>query len=285
MEDRRAPHTLRRLFQLWRCYAILDLTWIARGPQLFVTYFLSDLLLNVALVSGTLLLAERFEGIGPWSKMQVVFLLGYGTTVNGLAEMFFGWNVLMISRRIGRGQFDHLLIQPVPLWMSLVTEGFLPFSGSTVVLTGGALGGWALLRLHLAITPGWIVLLLVNLVASVTIMLMFSYIWGSVAFWAPRGAEEISSAALNLLNQLRSFPLDGVRAVLLGGLMSILPVGFIAWYPCRALLGLDHSTLGLVATPLGAVVAIGLTLIFWRRGLQQYGRTGSQRYLSFGHRS
>lgn len=262
----------------------MDLVWITRGPRLFVVYYLSDLLLNVAMVSGTLLLAERFDGIGPWSKLQVLFLLGYGTLVNGLTEMLFGWNMLMISRRVGRGQFDHMLIQPIPLWMSLLTEGFLPFSGSAIVLTGCVLSGWALIHLHMLVTAGWLFLLVLNLIGSVAIVLAFSFFWGSLAFWAPRGAEEISSSALGLLSQLKAFPLDGLRPMLLGGLMSILPVGFVAWFPARALLGIDRSMGSALITPSVAVLAAGLAVFVFKRGLRQYGRTGSQRYLSFGHR-
>ena len=44
-----------------------------------------------------------------------------------LSDMFFGYNVRFISRRLGRGQFDHTLIQPQPVWMALLTEGFNPF--------------------------------------------------------------------------------------------------------------------------------------------------------------
>jgi ABC-2 type transport system permease protein len=274
-----------RILRLWRCYAAMDLTWITRGPRLFVVYYLSDLLLNVAMVSGTLLLAERFNGIGPWSKPQIIFLLGYGTLVNGLTEMLFGWNLLMISRRVGRGQFDHMLIQPIPLWMSLLTEGFLPFSGSAIVLTGCVLSGWAMAHLHMQITAAWLCLLALNVIGSVTIVLAFSYFWGSLAFWAPRGAEEISSSALKLLSQLKSFPLDGLRPAMLSGLLTLLPVGFIAWFPVRALLGIDRSLGGVLVTPAVALLAAGLAVYIFKRGLRQYGRTGSQRYLSFGHRS
>ena len=49
-------------------------------------------------------------------------------------NMFFGYNVLTISRRLGRGQLDHTLVQPQPIWLSLLTEGFMPFSGSPVLL-------------------------------------------------------------------------------------------------------------------------------------------------------
>jgi ABC-type uncharacterized transport system permease subunit len=67
-------------------------------------------------------------------------------------------------------------------------------------------------------------------------------------------------------------------------LLTVVPVGFLAWYPCRALLGLDRAPYGIAVTPLAAVIFATIALWVFRRGMKQYGRTGSQRYLSFGHR-
>ena len=211
-------------------------------------------------------------------------MLGYATTVSGLMSTFFGYNVLLISRRIGRGQLDHTLVQPQPLWLSLLTEGFMPISGSAMLLPGLGLLVWGLAATGVPVTLGWLALLLVSLLASCVVVLSFSFSWGSLAFWAPRAAEEVSSSANTLLDQLKAFPLDGVGALLIGGLVSVVPVGFVAWYPCRVLLGIERSPGALWATPLAALVLSTLTAFFFRKGMQRYVRTGSQRYSSLGHR-
>jgi ABC-2 type transport system permease protein len=273
-----------RILRLWKMYAVLDFTFLMADLKLALTWYISDGIVNLAAVTATLLLADRFAGIGPWTRYEVVFMLGYATVVSGLMNMFFGYNVLVISRRLGRGQLDHTLIQPQPIWLSLLTEGFMPFSGSSVLLPGIGLLVWATNKLSLAITPGWLALLALNLAASSAVVLAFSFLWGSMAFWAPRAAEEISSSTITLLYQLKSFPLDGLGPLLLGGLLTVLPVGFVAWYPCRALLGLDRSGWAGWITPLAALIfTIVTSWIFWK-GLRYYGRTGSQRYSSLGHR-
>src|SRR5713226_6800346 len=104
----------KRLLSLWRLYATMDLLYLARGPQAALTYYLSDFIIGLAAVTATFLLAERFDGIGPWSRPQVLFLLGYALLVRGIVDTFFNYNIAFISRRIGRGQLDHLLIQPQP---------------------------------------------------------------------------------------------------------------------------------------------------------------------------
>jgi ABC-2 type transport system permease protein len=274
----------KRLIQLWRLYATMDLLFLARGPQVALAYYLSDIVVGLAAVTATFLLAERFDGIGPWTKPQVLFLLGYAVLVRGLIDVFFNYNLAFISRRIGRGQLDHVLIQPQPLWMVLLTEGFAPVTGSGMFVPGLGLLLWAASQLHLAVPPTWYLLLAVDLVASIAVVLAFEYIVGSLAFWAPRAAEEINSSSWRLVTQLAPFPLEGLAGWALGSLVTVVPVGLVAWYPARVLLGIGSTVWENGLLP---AVAVGLsTLAFWifTRGLRHYGRTGSTRYLDYGHR-
>ncbi len=276
---------LKRLLRLWGLYARMDLLWVARDVRMFMIWTFTDSVMNVASITAMWLLAERFDGIGHWSKLQVLFMLGYGATVTGLIDTFCGYNVSFISRRLGRGQLDHTLIQPQPIWLSLLTEGFVPFSGSAILLPGIALLIWAARTLRLPHGFSWNLLLAVSLLSSVTVMLSFQFLWGSLAFWAPRSAEEISSSTMRLMSQLKSYPLDGIGAALLGGMLSLLPVGFVAWFPCRALLGLQRTEWSMWGTPLAAVVFAITAGWVWKRGLIHYGRIGSQWYSDRGHRS
>jgi ABC-2 type transport system permease protein len=285
MEDRRGPAWPLKLFRLWRLFAFMDFTWMTRDFGYFFSCLISEIVIGAAGVTAVFLLAERFSGIGVWSKMQVLFMLGYATTVNGILDMFFAFNVGHISRRIGRGQLDHTLIQPQPIWLTLLTEGFMPFSGSGVLICGVGLMCWATSRLGGHLTPGWIGLLVIDLIASSAIALALSYIWGSLAFWEPRAAEEISTPVVDIVRTLNPFPLDGLGPVASIGLMTVLPVGFVAWYPCRQLLGIGHTALGGVMTIIVAVIAVTLAALAFRKGMRHYAETGSQRYHGRGHRN
>lgn len=278
--------TCWRIVRLWRMYAALDLAFLVADAKLACIYLSSDAILSIASITGMLLLAERFAGIGAWSQQQVIFLLGYATLVDGIVNTFFGYNVLRISRRIGRGQLDHTLVQPQSLAIALLTEGFTPFSGSAMLFPGIALLWWSMSALHVAVTIPWLAAMALNVVASILVVVSFSFIWGSLAFWAPRAAEEVSSSATSLLEQLKSFPFDGLRPLLLGAFTTVVPVGFVAWYPSRALLGLDNSSPWLIwVTPIAALVLGCIAFLCFRKGLEHYGRTGSQRYSNLGHRS
>ena len=277
-------NTFLRLLRLWYLYARLDLLWVTRSFRQFSMYYCGDVVINVAAISSTLLLAERFDGIGAWSKWQVVFMLGYGTLVTSLLETFCGYNVRYISRRLGRGQFDHMLIQPQPIWMALLTDGFNPFGASSTVFVGIGLVVWAASNLPLVASPWWFALLLLNLVASLAIMLAVNFFWGSLAFWAPRAAEEITTPLTRMFDHLKSFPLDGLGGAMLGGLLTVMPIGFVAWYPCRVLLGLDATPFAGFVTPLAALVVGALGAWMFQRGMRHYETIGSQRYRAMGHR-
>jgi ABC-2 type transport system permease protein len=212
-------------------------------------------------------------------------MLGYVLLVRLLINTFFSYNLAQISRRIGRGQLDHLLVQPQPLWMSLITEGFTPVTGSGMLLPSAALLWAASQQLSLQLSPGWWALLVVDVVASVVIVQSFEYGWGSLAFWAPRAAEEINSDTWDLLQQLMPFPLDGVSGWALGGLVTAVPAGLVAWLPSRVLLGVAPvSWTDAAALPAAAILFAALALWLFTRGLRHYGRTGSSRYLDYGHR-
>jgi len=279
-----ARETLARLLRLWALAARMDLLFLARGLKVGVSWYFADLLLGLSGAVWAFLLAERFGGIGEWTKPQVVFLLGLALLVRGVNDAVFGMNVSFPSRRIGRGQLDHMMLMPQPLWMTIAFDGFTPFSGSGQILAGAGVLVWATLELGLDVTPGWLALLALHVASAVAIILSFAYLWGSLAFVAPRGAEEINSETMRLLEQLKPFPLDGVGGVLAAGLLSVVPAGFLAWLPARVLLGIESSSALVLATPFAALAFVALATFVFRLGLRRYARTGSSRYLAYGHR-
>jgi ABC-2 type transport system permease protein len=279
-----ANEAIRKLLRLLALYATMDLLFLARGPHVALAYYVSDFVIGLAAVTATFLLAERFDGIGPWTKPQVLFLLGYVLLVRGVIDTFFNYNIAFISRRIGRGQLDHILIQPQPLWIALVTEGFAPVTGTGMLFPGIGLLVLASQQLQLAPTLGWWGLLVLDLAASISVVLSFEYAWGCLAFWAPRAAEEINSSTWRLITQLAPFPLEGLSTVALACLVTVIPVGLVAWYPSRVLLGIDAPGWAPAVLPVAALLLGAFAIWIFSRGLRQYGRTGSTRYLAYGHR-
>ena len=276
---------LRAILRLYRLYARMDLHWLLQDPVTALLTICSELISNLASVAGVLLLAVRFGGAGGLSADEVLFMLGFYELADSLSWTFFGgFNVMHISRRVGRGQVDHMLIQPQPLVVQLLTEGFLPFSGSSAFFVGVTLTAIACQRLGLRFTFGWALLLIAYLLMHTLLLAGQSYLYGALAFYWPVACEEISSMILDLNDRLGKFPLFGIPRALLGLLCTALPTALLAYVPTLGLLrGLGDGT----RLALPAAVALGFALaagFAFRRGLGHYLTHSCNRYKDMGHR-
>ena len=276
---------IRKVFRLLKLYAKMDLSWLLQDFSNFLIVILSESLQNLAGMAGVLLLAIRFGGVGGLSADEVLFMLGFFELADGLAFMLFGnYNVIHISRRIGRGQVDHMLIQPRPLWMQLLTEGFMPFSGSYGLIFGVILTAFAVARLEIALTPLWFILLGYYVLIHMALQMAQSVLYGAAAFWRPVACEEISTMILDLNGQLGKFPLFGLPDWLLGLLHTVLPVGLLAYLPALALLrDLGHGV-EISAPFIVAALLITAAVILFQKGLKHYEIYSCNRYKEMGHR-
>lgn len=274
-----AAETLR----LFGMGARMNVAKILRSREQAIAHTVTDCIWHSGALLAPVLVAARFGHVASWSVGAVVFMLAYGTVVASLMDAL-GDHPWLVSQVVGRGQFDHVLLQPQPLWRTLLTEGFTPLDFWPTLTVGIVLLVWSTASQHVAVSAGWLGLLAVNLLASIVVQTSFLYAWGSIAFWAPRGAEEISSAAAGLLHGV-SFPLDPVPRVLRTVLVTAVPSGLLSWLPARALLHIGGAgAVDAWLTPLAAVVLGALAALLFSCGLRRYRVTGSQRYLDHGHR-
>jgi len=276
---------IKSVFRLLKLYAKMDLSWLLQDFSSFLIVIFSESLQNLSGMAGVLLLAIRFGGVGGLSADEVLFMLGFFELADGLAFMLFGnYNVMHISRRVGRGQVDHMLIQPRPLWMQLLTEGFMPFSGSYGLIFGVVLTVIAVARLKIALTPLWFLLLGYYVLIHMALQMAQSVLYGAAAFWRPVACEEISTMILDLNGQLGKFPLFGLPDWLLGLLHTVLPVGLLAYLPALALLrDLGHGVE--IGFPfIAAALFVTAAVILFQKGLKHYEIHSCNRYKEMGHR-
>ena len=177
---------LKSVCRLLKLYALMDLKWLMQDWVTVIIIIGSETLQNLSSMAGVLLLAIRFGGVGGMTADEVLFLLGFFELADGLGFMLFGnYNIMHISRRIGRGQVDHMLIQPRPLWMQMLTEGFMPFSGSYAFVLGVVLTCIAVARLGIVLTPVWFAGLLYYVFIHLALRLSQSALYGAAAFRYP----------------------------------------------------------------------------------------------------
>jgi len=276
--------TLGRVLRLLAISAKMDLAWLLRDTKYAVLAICGDMVYNVATISGVFLIASRFGGIGGMSADEVLFMMAYSTLITGIFVMFGSGNSIHISRIIGRGQLEHLFIQPLPLGVQLSTFGFTPFTGGSNFVVGIVLMTVAAGRLNLQITFLWVASLAAYLLTTMTIIVARSYLVSSMAFYAPVAAEEISSTAIDSTWFMSTFPLSGMPIFIQVPLLTIMPEGLMAWFPSLCLLG--KPPLNLTAYyPMVFALLISLAASYiFRKGLNHYVQKGSNRYVPHGFR-
>ncbi len=276
--------TLKRILSLLAISAKMDLVWLLRDTKYALAGVFADIISNLSTVSGVYLIALRFNGIGGMSTDEVLFMMAYSTITTGIFILFGSGNNIHISRIIGRGQLEHLFMQPLPLKTQLLTCGFSPFTGGSNFVVGCILLFIAVSRLSLHVTFWWVVSLIVYSLATMSIIVARSYLVSSAAFYAPVAAEEISSTAIEGTWLLSTFPLSGMPLFIQIPLLTFLPEGLMAWFPSLCLLG--KPPLNMAAYyPLAFALLISLAAGYiFRKGLNFYVTKGSNRYVPYGFR-
>lgn len=275
---------IKRLLHLFGISAKMDLVWLLRDTKFAVTAILADIIANVSVVSGVYLIALRFGGIGGMSVDEVLFMMAYSTITTGVFILFGSSNNIHISRIIGRGQLEHLFMQPLTLKTQLISSGFVPFTGCSNFIIGCVLLSVAVGRLGLHVTFGWMLWLIIYILMTMIVVVARAYLVSSAAFYAPSAAEEIASTAIEGTWQLSTFPLSGMPVFIQLPLLTLLPEGMLAWFPSLCLLG--KAPLHLTEYyPLVYALIFALAAGFvFRKGLNYYVTKGSNRYLPYGFR-
>lgn len=277
---------LRRLGRLYLLYARMDLNWLMQDTWICLVVIFSEMIGALAGVSGLFLLSIRFAGIGGLGTDEMLFLLALSLLGEGIMFCFCtGFNTGIISRRLGRGQLDHMLIQPIPLWMQLLAESFVPFSGNSTLLCGIALMAYTLRRLAMPLTVGWWGLLAFFLLTRAILTIALNYIVGVSAVYQPVACEEVSSVMMDLNVTLCRFPLAGLPAPLMLLLETVLPVALMTYIPALVLLGRATDLLSLFAPLLASAFFSAVAAYLFRKGLNHYAKVGSFRYRSMGYRN
>lgn len=274
---------IKRYFELLGIYARMDLYSLVRDLKFMLIVIAADLISNISSVSGIFLLAWKFGGIGGMNRFEVLFMLAYGNIVIGFLNMMGGCNALFPSRIIGRGQWEHMFIMPLPYTVQL-TVGIFPFTGSGSFLSGIVILCAAIYNMEMPLPWWWPGALVFQLFISMIIVVACSYLFSSLAFYAPVQCEEISSTVVYSMEHTMTFPLSGMPVYVKYPLLTIFPAGLMAWFPTMLLLGKRPIFENCYPAAFALLISLAAAY-FFKKGFQYYVQKGINRYVSGGHRS
>jgi ABC-2 type transport system permease protein len=258
----------------------MDMAALLRDTKFSLIALVSDIASDISAISGIFLLAWRFDGIGGLDRFEVLFMLAYGGIVNGVIAVLDRGNASFPSRIIGRGQWEHMFIMPLPYAAQMF--GFFPFTCSGRLVSGVILLVAALVNLP-ALPAWWVAVLVGNIFISIVIVVALSYLVSSTAFYAPVQCEEISSSVRYSFEYTATFPLSGMPLYMRVPLLTIFPAGLVAWLPTLIILGKAPTLANLYPIVFAALLSLAAAH-FFRKGFRYYVKKGINRYHAGGHR-
>ena len=205
-------------------------------------------------------LFDRLPTLQGWDLAGVMTLYGIVAFGFGAATVVCG-NAFRVARTIASGDLDYYLALPAdPLVHLLVSRMSLPGWGD-------ALFG---LAVFLVATPGrWgsLPLFLLLGLAAGLILIAFSVLVGSLAFWLG-SADNLAMQAINAMITFSLYPVEIFPGVIRVLLYTLIPAAFVGSMPAGLLSDFDWGRLGmLMAFTTGILLAARWV---FQRGLRRY---------------
>jgi len=240
----------------------LVIAWIAQAFGYAGTY-------------GTIwVIVSRFEQIGGWDWPEIALMLGFHVLGYALGASFTFVQLRNMGELVRLGTFDALMVRPMNPWVYLVFSGInIEYGGH--VLLGLVLMAWSLPMLDI----DWSVLVVLQLALSLV----------SAALLTAAVITVIGASALILGRsrylfgiyfdfwELSRYPMTIFAVPVQIAMLTIVPLGFMAFVPVAALLGRPVPFLGdwagaaaILSGPLAAVIAA----FFWRFCVRRYQGAG-----------
>lgn len=218
------------------------------------------------------LILTRFRDIGGWNLYEVAVLYGISSGTYALSRMIFS-ELHNFDRLLLSGGFDSYLIRPVsPLFLLIVKKIAWSKMGGlfqALVVLGFGLSGLP----SVALAPFFLYLPIL-LISSLLIMFFIELTSATITFWTGRNKELqpflIYAPSTGALYPLHIYP-DWLQGIFL----TLLPVGWLNYFPLSVLLNKSSFSFWLWVTPCISILFAGMAIWFWRKGLVRYSSTGS----------
>ncbi len=220
------------------------------------------------------IILARFEQIGGWSWREMALLLGFHTLGYAVGACLTFVQLRRMEELVYGGEFDALLVRPIRPWAYLVFSGFNIEYGGHFVL-GAGLILWAVPQTGIGWSLPVVLQLGASLLSAAMITASMVTIIGACALVLGR-ARYLFGIYFDFW-ELSRYPASIFAPSLQFALVTVIPLGYMAYVPVAALLGRPVPYLGSAAVPAslaaGPVCAL-LAAAFWRFCMRRYQGAG-----------
>lgn len=260
---------------------LLYMVWLSIRKQLAYPINILSCLVMVPMMvaTGVLLLyalATRFQTISGWTFEQLAFLYGLGYLSHGLMMVFGAQNIWM-DQTVIRGEFDRMLLRPLPVYTQFAAT-YVNLIGMIDVLLSIGILIWSAGKIGFIWSPVNIVLLFLTVFGATLIRNAIFTMVCSTAFRTRRSAA-LFWLLTDLMERTTMMPLSIYPVAFQMFISLIVPLAFISYYPACQWLG-KSTALTTPWPPAVLTLLIGLVLSLlaariFNLGLQKYESAGS----------
>jgi ABC-2 type transport system permease protein len=222
-----------------------------------------------------LVLFSNIDVMDGWSVAQVCVLFGVAQTSFACAELLVG-HLDKLPVELRAGTFDMVLLQPRSSLLLMIASDFsLRRLGQLALALVTMVVAWQ--RLDVALEPGSLALLALTVVTGTVIFCTVWVIGAASTFWTIDTMELTNSLTYGG-RQLTSYPLGIYQAWVRRFVVFVVPLGCVAYFPVRHVVGLDPAGTSTLTRFAGVPAAVGLVLVaslVWRAAVRTYRGTGS----------
>jgi len=257
-----------------RIYVMIVAQYVKARMQYRLDFFVSTVAMLMANAAGILFFWVLFKTIprlSGWSYPELLFVYAYSLLSLTPLQMFFD-NVWQLKFHVQDGSFIRYYLKPLNMMFYYMSEVF-DLKGLSHLFLGAGAMVYASAQLHLSWSPGKVVLLCLSVFSSALVMISILIMSASVSFWV------LNSHYLTIfaykLRDFAHYPLDVFNRPLQVLFSSVVPMGFIAYYPSQLFLRARGSLVPIVASPAVGVLLFVIACGVWSLGTRKYAGTGS----------
>lgn len=181
-----------------------------------------------------LLLFERVESIGGWSKWEVVYLYGVASISLGVAELLTT-GLDAMPELVRTGTMDGILIRPAPPLLQILGRDIRLLQLGRLIQGVGALA-FALTHLPTARGPEALLFLLIAVLSTTAIYFGLFLAAGASCFWTVQSGELFNAFTYGGV-QMTQFPISVYPRWLRDLFLFAVPLGFTSYVPAVRALG------------------------------------------------
>ncbi len=237
----------------------------------FIISTIGMILTNISGFVAFYIMFQNFNTINGWNYYEMLFLYGFSLIALTPMQCLFdnNWN---LRNYVYEGDFIKYCFRPINIFFYFISEVF-DVKGLGQLLMGGVTLIYAWRKLTLPFNWYTIVLLIIAVFSASLFMIAIMNFAAACCFW-------IQNSAFVMVTMFKFTNYAKYPASIYSGIFKIIftfviPITFVAYYPCLVFLRPDQIPMLTYISPLFGMLFFYLSYRFWMCGASKYSGTGN----------